>query len=196
MVPLGAGSPDCATQALAVGEGVPVTKATVGVATGVGVDLDFVGDPQAATSRATPAVAAIRRNPVDRSADSELRLLVVVRRCDDVEMFAGPGINGIDHALQVDTRRRQLVRRARRHLRVDGAPEESEFLETIEANLEGCRVATADSAAELVEAEWPVEQGSDDVHRPLLLQDLYGFVDWAICAISIHLVVPPSRSRS
>lgn len=116
MEPLGAGSPDCATQALAVGDGVPVTNATVGVATGVGVAVDFVGDPQAATSRARPAAAAIRRRPGDRSADRELRLLVMVRRCDDVEMFAGPCINGIDHALQVDARRCQLVRRAGRHL--------------------------------------------------------------------------------
>jgi hypothetical protein len=33
------------------------------------------------------------------------------------------------------------------------------------------------------------------VHRPLLLKDLYRFVNRAVVAFSIHVVVPPSRSR-
>ena len=109
MVPFGAGSPGCATHALAVGEGVPVTNPAVGVASGVGVGFGVVGDPHAARNSATPAVAATRRNPADRSADSGRRLLVRIGHGDDIEMLTGPSIDGVDHALQIDTRRSELV---------------------------------------------------------------------------------------
>src|SRR6202035_5436854 len=120
------------------------------------------------------------------------RLLVGDKR----EVFACPGTDRIDHPLQVHTRWSELVRCARRHLGVHGAAEESEVLEVIEADLERGRVAPADRAAKLVEAERTLEQGADDVHRPLLLQHLYGLVDGAILAFSIHVIVPSSQSRS
>lgn len=104
MVPRGAGSLDGATHAFAVGEGVAVTSPGVGVASGVTLADGRGVDPQAAASNATPASASRRPIPVGRSADSDARLLG-----DDCEVFPGPGSDRIDHPLEVDTRRSQLV---------------------------------------------------------------------------------------
>jgi hypothetical protein len=113
MVPLGAGSFEGATQGFVVGAGVPVTTPSVGVTSGVTLgDGRGVVDPQAAASTATPASASRRRIPIGRSADSGARLLFG----DDGEVFACPGTDRIDHPLEVDTRRSELVRRAWRHL--------------------------------------------------------------------------------
>jgi hypothetical protein len=72
--------------------------------------------------------------------------------------------------------------------------QEAQVFEAIEADLERCRVAPAHGATELVEAERAVQERTDDVHRPLLLQYLYRFVNRAIRLFSIHLVVPPSQT--
>ena len=114
MVPPGSGSLDGATHGLAVGDGVALTCA-VGVACDVTLGVDRGVEPQAAASTTRPASAARRRIPMERSADREARLLVSLAG-GDIEMFAPPGIDGVDHALQVDARRSELVRRPRRHL--------------------------------------------------------------------------------
>src|ERR1700729_343019 len=100
MVPVGAGSLEGATQAFAVGVGVEMPAVAVpwGVALG-----DALGvDPHAVAMRTMPANAARRRIPLSRSADSGGLLLVRVGNGDDVEMLTTPGIDGIDHPLQVD----------------------------------------------------------------------------------------------
>jgi hypothetical protein len=63
MVPVGACSCDGATQAFAVGDGVPVTSPAVEVTSGVAVGLGdgFGVDPQAVATNAKPASAARRR---------------------------------------------------------------------------------------------------------------------------------------
>jgi hypothetical protein len=196
MVPLGGGSLDGATQGFAVGDGVDVTTPAVGVGCGLALGLGRDVDPHATARAATPASAARRRSEIAWSADSCGRLLVSFVGLEVCQMFARPCIDGIDHSLQVNARGRELVRRARWHLRVNGAPHKAKILEAVEANLESRGVATANRAPELIEAERPVEEGSDDMHRPLLLKDLYRFVNRAVVAFSIHVVVPPSRSGS
>src|ERR1700730_394687 len=102
-------------------------------------------------------------------------------------MLSRPGIDRIDHALQGNARGRELVRGTRRHIGVHGAGHQTELLEVVEAELQRGRFAAADRASKLVEAHRPVEESSDDVHRPLLLEDLDRVVHRAVVK-SPHLV--------
>jgi hypothetical protein len=85
-----------------------------------------------------------------------------------------PARNGSDDVLEFEAHLGEPVGGAGRHDLHDGPGHKLQRLETIETLGERGWAATADGAAELVEAHWPGEEGPDDVHVPLLLEKLDG----------------------
>src|SRR6202140_5070229 len=190
MVPPGGA---CVPTAQGSAGGVALAVAVrVGVARGE--TLTGEEDPQDASVNTVVTLMtrrwAIRTNHTDRGGRRRRQVasgrLSCLRRSLG-QVLSCPRVDCVDHLLQSDPRRRELIRGTRRHVRVHGAGHQPEFLEMVEAELQRGRVAAADGAAELVESHGPIEESPDDVHRPLLLEHLDRVVDRAVVK-SPHLV--------
>jgi hypothetical protein len=101
---------------------------------------------------------------------------------------AGPTVDGVDHALQVDPGGRELVRV------LGGIVECTVWCRRLSCSSRSRRIKVAGFAAthtpaELVEAERTIQQRAHDVHRPLLLEHLNRLVYRAVLSFRFMAVV-------